>query len=84
MDLFLLLFIYVMLVAASIFLLLFGEAPMFTNTPIAQLHWLLFYGVCEGAWYVIRLKQIKPHPEPRSSFSIVLRPSDARNAATGT
>ena len=50
MDLISLLLVYVFMVSAAIFLLLFGEAPIFMGTPIAKLHWLFFHGVCQGVW----------------------------------
>jgi hypothetical protein len=36
-------------VACAIFALLFGQARFFAGTPVAQLHWLLTQGICDGA-----------------------------------
>ena len=52
MDLFLVLLTYVVLFAALIFLLLFGESSIFIGTPVASLHWFLFQGTCDVVWLV--------------------------------
>ncbi|EFJ49363.1 hypothetical protein VOLCADRAFT_89714 [Volvox carteri f. nagariensis] len=56
MDLFTLTLIYLSATAFSIFILLFGESPIFKRTPIATLHWSLTTGLCDGMeWLVARL-----------------------------
>lgn len=52
MDLILFLLTYVVLCAALVFLLLFGESSIFIGTPVASLHWILFYGSCDLVWYI--------------------------------
>jgi len=55
MDFLSLMVIYLSLCAGMIFLLLFGEAAIFTDTPVASLHRFLFTGVCERFWWVSAL-----------------------------
>lgn len=50
MDLFSFLLIYVGAVGAVIFILLFGESPAFSGTPVEGLHWIFFTGIPAGLW----------------------------------
>eukprot|EP01025_Chloroclados_australasicus_P059120 TRINITY_DN7464_c0_g1_i1.p1 TRINITY_DN7464_c0_g1~~TRINITY_DN7464_c0_g1_i1.p1 ORF type:complete len:383 (-),score=15.25 TRINITY_DN7464_c0_g1_i1:133-1197(-) len=36
-----------------LFILLFGESPIFENTPISYVHYLITCGICDGIEYVI-------------------------------
>ena len=48
MDLFLFAIGYLGLTAFFIGILLFGESPVFRNTPIASLHWFVTQGIFDG------------------------------------
>ncbi len=49
MDLFIFSIGYLAATAFFIFLLLFGESPVFKDTPVAALHWFVTTGICNGA-----------------------------------
>ncbi|KAG2501050.1 hypothetical protein HYH03_000869 [Edaphochlamys debaryana] len=53
MDLFLFAIGYAMLTGFFIFILLFGESPVFRGTPIASAHWFLTQGLCNGGEYLV-------------------------------
>ncbi|GLC57570.1 hypothetical protein PLESTB_001241500 [Pleodorina starrii] len=56
MDLFVFAIGYFSATAFFIFILLFGESPVFRRTPVAALHWFVTVGICNGAeWLVARL-----------------------------
>ena len=48
MDLITFTAVYLGVTAALVFVMLFGEMPVFTDTPVARLHWALTQGICEG------------------------------------
>ena len=39
---------YLGFTAALVAIMLFGEHPIFADTPVARLHWLITQGVCQG------------------------------------
>lgn len=43
-------FVYVGLLCVFIFVLLFGETPLFQATPVSFVHWLITSGIWEGVW----------------------------------
>lgn len=43
-------FVYVGLLGVFLFVLLFGETPLFQATPVSFVHWLITSGVWEGLW----------------------------------
>ncbi|KAK9835458.1 hypothetical protein WJX74_000497 [Apatococcus lobatus] len=45
-------FVYVGLLGLFIFILLFGETPLFQGTPVSFVHWLITSGIWEGVWLV--------------------------------
>jgi hypothetical protein len=53
--------LYLGLTAALVFIMLFGESPLFTDTPIASLHWLITQGVCSGGEWVASCRVTLPH-----------------------
>ncbi|GIL45486.1 hypothetical protein Vafri_2721 [Volvox africanus] len=46
MDIFVFTIAYLSATAFFIFILLFGESPVFNGTPVAWLHWLVTTGIC--------------------------------------
>ncbi|GIL72191.1 hypothetical protein Vretimale_331 [Volvox reticuliferus] len=46
MDIFVFTIAYLSATAFFIFILLFGESPVFNGTPVAWLHWLVTIGIC--------------------------------------
>ncbi|PNW86524.1 hypothetical protein CHLRE_02g090100v5 [Chlamydomonas reinhardtii] len=53
MDLFLFAIGYLGLTAFFIGILLFGESPVFRNTPIASLHWFVTQGIFDGLGWIV-------------------------------
>jgi hypothetical protein len=41
--------VYLSIVLAFVFVLLFGELTVFAGTPISFLNWLITSGICSGA-----------------------------------
>ena len=48
MDLVVFIVGYLSVTAFMLFILLFGESPMFIGTPVPRVHWFFTQGVCEG------------------------------------
>jgi hypothetical protein len=40
--------VYLAFTAVLVFVMLFGESPIFIGTPVAKAHWLFTQGICTG------------------------------------
>ena len=72
---------YLGITAALVFIMLFGESPLFTDTPIASLHWLITQGVCSGGEWVASwaLAPVALDPPHASDTLRAARPRSGRD-----